>query len=580
MEILLEQIFDCASITPYKNYSDLSEMFSTNTKETTDSIGRLTYLYAKNPKLKNSKFFYSDSNFDERIQLNYAYKHPVLNTNSILTNNIETISKHFIDPFSSVVLNRYSRSVTVKDGKITIKIYKQEKYRDVFSKYYRKTSSVHSITIDKNFNFITLSMEKYSKVNKKYFRKNTFRTLEELIRNNYGLFKKKSNIFPTYYDDLINDYENIFNDEVFYDVICRELGIMRNKVTCKNTFFNSFLEKFVETKNIKVPNNYEKLLIHFYPTEKYLKKNNRKLIASILDYFNLKSKSTIKLLHKIDEIDIDFFTRLCYMLGNDYSKYIGNLNSKLFELDGKLDRTTNRQKENRTKFIYKSEMTDILDFFLEDKEKENLIHILNSLSNNISNVDRFMNDFLDHINMIRKIREYDNEIVIRCKTFSDFTIEHLELSKLISAIRKGWVTEYEFNEKMVEDVQTPINVYKDGEKITLYPYILKREEEYAEEGAFMHHCVGTYAEKKSSIIISLRTEDKQDRVTSEFLTDTGKRIQSRHFCNQEPPEYFKEALNVLCYKTEKYAKDEILKSLSMKKVKVKINGIEIEPNNR
>lgn len=601
METLLEQVFDHAVIIPFKNYSDLSEkrksmntfvneiddihdidedIFGQKSIRLTDStindsVGRFVYLTEKNPK-KNTKFFYSGLKFNEKIQINYAYKHPNANTTNFLTNNKETILKHFINPFSDVTLVRLSRSIRIKGDRITIKIYKQEKKRDVFSKYYRKYSSVHSLTIDKNFNFITLIIDKTSKDSKKYFRKNSFNTFKDLITTNNGLFGKKTNLIPKYFNELTNDFDNTFNDKEFYDVVCRELGIMRNKVRDRHTFFDSFLDKFVERKGIKVPNDYQNLLINFYPTQKFLKKNDNKLIASILDYYGLKTKSTIKLFHTIHSIDIDNFTRICYLIGDDYSKFIANLNPKIFELDGKIDIATNRQKLLLNKSYYKKNSNYPNNPILEHTEKENLIHILNSLDD-ISRIDRFIGDYIDHIRMIRRIKEYDPEIVIRCKTYSDFTTEHLELSKLISAIKKGWVTEYEFNEKMVTDVETPIEVYKDKEKITLYPYILKREEDYAEEGTFMHHCVATYSDKQSSMIISLRTEDKSDRVTSEFVTQTGMIIQSRHFCNQTPPDYFKDALELLCDKTNKYARYGMLNSLSMKKVKAKINGIEVNP---
>jgi len=596
MEILLEQIFDHAVITPFKNYSDLSErrksmnnfmneldddFFSDETKKSSfkivnveNKIGRFVTLTEKNPK-KNTKFFYSGiENLDEKIQINFAYKHPSVNTTGLLTNKEETIKKHFINPFSEVILIRLSRSIRIKDGKIIIKIYKQEKKRDVFCKFYRKTSSVHLVTIDKNFNFITLSSDKSANLNRKFFRKNAFSTFKDIIISNNGLFGKKQNLIPSYYDELTNDFNNIFNDEEFYDVVCREFGITRTDVIDRHTFFDSFLKKFVERKGIKVPNDYENLLINFYPTEKFLKKNGNKLIASVLDYYGLKTKSTIKLFHSVPNIDIDFFIRICRLIGDDYSKFIANLKINLFNLENKKERYGGKPKTLVNKSLY-NQINGYVS--MEHIEKENLIHILNSIDD-INIIDRFIDDYVDHIQMIRKIREYELELTIRCKTYPDFNTEHFELSNIITAIRKGWVTQYEFNEKMVVDVETPIETYKDNKKITLYPHILKREEEYAEEGKFMHHCVATYADKQTSIIISLRTKDKLDRVTSEFSTQTGMLMQSKHFCNQSPPEYFKMALEILCDKTNKYSRLGMLNSLSKKKVKTVINGIEVKQN--
>jgi hypothetical protein len=163
----------------------------------------------------------------------------------------------------------------------------------------------------------------------------------------------------------------------------------------------------------------------------------------------------------------------------------------------------------------------------------------------------------------------------------------------MSLIKKGWVVEYQFVDKMVDDVEKPIDVKINlGEsellvdckelvgEITFYPHILKREEEYDEEGKFMHHCVASYSDKDRSIIISIRTEDKQDRVTCEFDCQTGTLIQAKHFCNRQPPGDMELAIEKLENKTKYYARMGLLHSLEKKKVLIKINGIEIDLENR
>jgi FkbM family methyltransferase len=63
---------------------------------------------------------------------------------------------------------------------------------------------------------------------------------------------------------------------------------------------------------------------------------------------------------------------------------------------------------------------------------------------------------------------------MRARTYDEFNAEHMELSKMISFIKKGWVIEYYFNDKMVNDVEKPIKLninLDDGEfgEITFYP---------------------------------------------------------------------------------------------------------------
>jgi hypothetical protein len=116
--------------------------------------------------------------------------------------------------------------------------------------------------------------------------------------------------------------------------------------------------------------------------------------------------------------------------------------------------------------------------------------------------------------------------------------------------------------------------------ITFYPFILKREEDYSEEGSFMHHCVASYSDKDRSIIVSIRTQDKSDRVTCEFDCQTGSLIQSKHFCNGQPPEDIAMAVVELTKKTKGYARLGLLNSISRQKVPIKINGIEVTPEQR
>jgi hypothetical protein len=188
--------------------------------------------------------------------------------------------------------------------------------------------------------------------------------------------------------------------------------------------------------------------------------------------------------------------------------------------------------------------------------------------------------------MISKIRDYDSTCSMKAKNMNEFNEEHRDLSKIISAIRKGWVTEYIYDDKTISDIETPINaminIGTEEEpqlsdlNIKLYPFILKREEDYSEEGGFMHHCVATYSDKDRSIVISLRSENQMDRVTCEYDIQTGRCIQERYFCNGLPPSQYILALKYLKGKIEKHARFGTLNWKEKIKVPIKINGVEIQ----
>jgi hypothetical protein len=174
--------------------------------------------------------------------------------------------------------------------------------------------------------------------------------------------------------------------------------------------------------------------------------------------------------------------------------------------------------------------------------------------------------------MLEKIREYDPNIRMRASNPSKFHEEHTELSKLITQIKKGWVMQYFYPEKTLNEIQQPIN--------SIYPLVLTREEEYIEEGRFMHHCVASYAEYDTSMIVSLRTEDGQDRVTCEFKISDGRLIQSRHFSNQAPPKYFEHSIEHVSDIIRLHARFGTLNWLKKDRVPIMINGIEIPTEKR
>jgi hypothetical protein len=276
-------------------------------------------------------------------------------------------------------------------------------------------------------------------------------------------------------------------------------------------------------------------------------------------------------------------SKLCYIFGKDHGKYIGNINEDSFKKvdynSGDVTAQIIMFKENFINF--KNHGYDI-----NDDERDNVVRILNTQKkDSIRGGNSFIDTIYDHFDMIKKISEFDPNIRLRAKNFEDYYTEHTELSKVLAAIQKGWVIEYQFHPDTVKYLEKPLEVkinLSESEEDptwvteTFYPVILKREEEYVEEGKTMHHCVATYADKDKSIIISIRTKDKTDRVTCEFDTQTGFCIQARHFCNGNPPGDIALAVEQLKVKTKKYAKLGMLNNTEKKRVPVKINGIEIK----
>ncbi len=569
MEYSLIQRAKYAKINVYKNYcliKDRRNPMDTLNGYTDDDVFGLKQKDVvvnihKRHKNKKTKYFHSNGDVGENLLLR-AVK--IGKENDFYTDKEKHITKHYGNPFSRIKIVIWEKSIKIQNNKVYIRFYTYMKERDVNSIYFKKSTSAKSFTFDLSTgNFTIGDVGKTSR-----FRKNSFSELKNFSEG------RIFNVQP--YTDIehqkILPFLGEFDDVEFSDKINRIFNFEDCDYSKKPyKFLQNITKKFIEIKQIKVPNDYIDLLYGLYPGQKFLKKNEQKLIASILDYLGIKSKITIKLLHK--SANIEFLTRVCYLFGNDFSKYIGSVDEKIF------------LAKSKGHTITKQGLASLKNhqFYLNNIEKENLVKVLNSLvSNSEMKIEYFMGDIYDHFKMIDRIRDYNPTIYLKSKTISDYNIEHRELSKTISAIRKGWVIEYIFNDKVVKDIEEPINVEilideNKTENITFYPHILKREEEYIEEGDYMHHCVASYSDKDKSMIISIRTEDSSDRITCEFDCQTGRCIQSRHFCNAEPPGDMVLALEKLKDKVKKYSSLGLLHASEKRKVPLIINGVEITP---
>jgi hypothetical protein len=601
-EILLYQRFSYAKITPYKNYSKIpreTQPHSGIRKHLTydDTFGTTTSYYdgeegiglspmLDHVKYKNTKYFYWRDNLKDIPVIKYASKHKLDGGMGVFyTTKDRHIKKYYNEPFSDILVVILERSIIRRGDKVTIKTNKYTKHRGFNCKYFNANKFSTSVTFDMvKGDFLLVTSAGKSKDRKKIkptFRKNSFNHLLNFIKSPDGPFRFLRNHMGKnngLYKHLYYAFDDKQFNEVLYSVFNRMITYPTDGVLFRDLFYDEVMRWFINTKKIKTPNEYRDLILRYYPTEKYLKKNDRKLIASILDVFQIKSKITIKLLHERPNIDLRSLIKLCYLFGDQYQKYIGSIS---FDMFGVMS-TINDMPSSSLKMMestcndYKNHGYDI-----NDDEKENLLKVLTSEPKNGSIInENFIGLIVDHFRMLNRIREYDPNIRMRANNISKFHTEHNELSKIISAIKKGWVVQYFYPEETIRQIQLPIKGTDMDDYITITPFVLTREEEYIEEGKFMHHCVASYAETDTSMIVSLRTEDEQDRVTCEFKISNGNLIQAKHFSNAQPPKQFEHAIDAVSDLVRIHARFGTLNWLKKDRVPIKINGIEIAPEKR
>jgi hypothetical protein len=592
---IFRQKFNYYRITLTKNYCSLSKkpevrddpfLFGHHSNGPLYSYDNHHYLHLQKQQKVKKRFFYTDKDGGEYVHVEYAFKGDEKHeyNRHFETTKERHVKKYYPNPFAHVEALTYERTISVSGDKVYVRYYQHMKERGINSIYFTKRTVLKNYTFNLKTGDITVTSSNYhGKVKTKTYRKNTFSFIETHV--NSGSFFRSESLMSNK-SRVFNEFNNAFNDKEFVLVLLKTIGqndsdIFNKTITrlpsgdiINNTeddgrvrinrqvLLYKFVSFFIEKKKIKAPDDFFNLIINHYPTEKYLKKNKRKLVQAILDSYGIKSKLTIKMFHEHPTINLSEFSLFCSFFGDEYTKFIGNINELGIESFKKNSvHAGNGIKYRKPNHIY----------VLKNTEKENLIKIVNSIPEGKS----LSSLFLDHFDMISKIRAFDPTIQMNAINYDDFNLEHSDLAKIITLINKGWTTEYVYDNRMVRKVEEEIISTHGNKTRTFIPVILKRSEEYAEEGSFMHHCVASYINRDKSMIISVRTDKGSERVTCEFDKKTGENIQCRYFTNATPPEYFDEALKILKQRVKRFSTQRLLIHIETKKVRAKVNGIEV-----
>jgi hypothetical protein len=598
-KVLLTQRIQYYTITPFKDYSlltdkpeaeiikkldikmeniDFFNIFSEDDAVRKIKLKHNIPLFDKAKSKRKTKYYYGDENNTQAVLTPYSSKKEKYHTT-----NERHLKRHFGRPFSGVECTILERSITVEGDSLSLRVYRHYKHRAVNSIYFKKTKSSTGI----KFNFKTGNMIIYDGANKKTatIRQNNFMYLLQTLRN---LLNNSVVHYKTLSKDVKNQFDNDEFMETFEHYVLSRIARNKNTMLDKEgdhvgNAFNLLLEAFVNVNGIKVPNDYVSLITKWYPTKKYLKKNENKLVMSILDKLGIKSKSIAKLIHKYPDFDIKRLIALTrFFSAKDLHKYIHNIDENFF--------ITSIQVEDHYVGSLYNGIVERSEFNLNGSEKSLVLKLINETmsqyskddileNRSISGINNAIQYLNDHFGMLEKIRVYIPTFEMRATNMEDFHREHVEFSRVFRTIKKGYSIKYVFDQKLIDAIEAPIEMYADSTTLidTYYPVILKIDGEYTEEGDHMHHCVASYADKENSIIVSLRKDSTMgsERVTSEFSCKDKLPIQARYFCNQKPPENFEEPLAILNARIETYKGS--IKSLSKEKVPLVLNGVEIKP---
>lgn len=431
-------------------------------------------------------------------------------SHSFKTSNSNVIKKLYPDPFAEILSNIHYHKI-VKDGdKIKLIKKRYTSKREVNRKYFSKSYTVHMLVFNTVTHNITVCIiNKHGKVTDKKIRINRFNFIESMCLG----FNKKSPGYNEWRDAILN-------------ILAIDIS---NPVT--------ILEYFIKNKHIKVPNNYIGLLKSDYPGQKFLKKNDNKLVLAILDKNGIKSKRTNSILNiNPSHGALWYIKSIVSLFGINYVQYFKDI-------------PTNDDTYNYPNIF------SCPKNLISHIEKMRLINIINTSNYNYKiNAMWHIND---HLDMLYKIKNVGEEFKIKANTNEEFNREHALLTQKYNELRKNSYIVIIYDEKLIT-LEEPI-LY---ENVIYTPVILRTEFEYQSESQIMHHCVSSYITRPDSLIISLRKENEQ--ITIEYNTESGNLMQKRSYCNNPIPEYFNKPVDILSEKVKKLAKKGLLKRLETK----------------
>ncbi len=617
----LDQRFTYTELIPYKDYSKVSdkpknlglnsfdiektvteveeenfgsfESIKFSNAENKDVTIRLeSYHEFKNEKRKRTKFFYGDELVDERIPVTPFFKKGRI----YITNKDKQIKRHYNRPFSSISIHILERTVTLRGDIVNIRVNKYVKSRYFNCIYFKKTFTTRGLSFNfKTGNFTTYEITK----KKKEFQTNNFYQLYAFSNFCFERFKKEldSKLTPEAYNEQIFNSKSLidikneanlnldeydFNFAVF--TMFRDAGLEMS-FNVRHDFYIDMLKNYVKVNNIKIPNKFQYYLTNWYPGKNFLKKNDNKLIQSILDKLMLKSKTINKILHEKEYFDLTIIFELMKFFGQkELSKYLSNLNPRIFDISVTSTNHYLPQEPNPNN-LYNGllKKNDQILYHLNDKEKNTVLKLLNSFCVEFegtpeqfkSKFKNVLHDFDDHILMIGTLIEIFPHVGFNATTWTKFQLEHAEYSKLRAAIRRGYTIELLYDEEITKIIEEPIYSHDD----VYYPIILKNDFDYNFEGKHMHHCVGGYIDYSTSMIISVRqsTPDSDERVTCEYESVNKLVRQARYFNNGAPPAHFIQPLENLKSRISRINgpityKEKIKKPFSKEKLKEMANA--------
>lgn len=428
----------------------------------------------------------------------------------------EYYEKHFNDPLYSCTKS-YVMLVIEKNGdKLGMKVFEGVTHRREGKGWYRTQKTLDYISVNLQTGDV-YNGYLYNYQNKKKFTKSIRRNCFVLEPIN-SLKAKLKNILTKFTDKSYDEVTTFVSEFMFQ---------IDQRVKLEYLSFEERLFRFYLTKRgIKYPNNFKVYVreLRGPQIKKILKKNDNKLVESVMIQNNLSGKKIRHALHHCDKLNLALYETARTLFGDDWlNQDKENVILDLLNASSSYTHIPNRFHE----FITKEELKRVYILF-----KQTFIH---------QNLDSIT--FMDHLRLYTELKIF-GEVDLRWKSVeskSDFHEEHMDWTDKLQHYRMGDYTRH-YPDYMYDVISKPLCS-------DYHPILLDTSSKYNEESNYQSNCVKGYIGKPNCLIISLRCgQFLEERATLEYkltIKDgvvNANRVQSLGKYNQKLEEQWTDVL--------------------------------------
>jgi len=397
--------------------------------------------------------------------------------------------EHFIKNFANQmysVIKTYVMLVVEKNGdKVVFKFFQGSKWRREGKPWFKVVKDVNYISVNiKTGDVYHGHIKNYQKKTK----------CSKMIRRNC-FFMDPLNTIKSHAKNMLSQ----FTDKAYEEVMMAFSEFMfqidqRNhfqNLTYGDRLFRFYLDK----RNIKYPNNFGIYTHEFMGPEikKILKKNDNRLVDSLMIKHQLSGKKLKKALHSCTRLNMVIYQTARNLFGDDW---------------------LNQDEDNVIIDLLDSAVGNITipPLFIELISKEELKKVYRLFKQVYVHQDLDAFTFQDHVRMYTELKMY-GEQDLKWTSFEDkneFREEHLDWTDRLQHYKRGEYTRH-YPKYMYKKISQPIfDEY--------YPILLNESSSYNEESNTQSNCVKGYIGKPSSLIISVRKGglDSEERATVEY----------------------------------------------------------------